>query len=165
VTLAQKLLDLGYLNLFQRLDHDALEAVWRDDGRDALLALALDPEAEALARFLAAEIAFIKDPSSVPEDAKAALAELYAKALKKRLVRMANDWTLPDGAVGQAGEHVVKHLGAAALEALSNLLDDDTTVVYQGSQEATFDHPGGFRIKDIAAVLIEAIRRKAKEER
>jgi len=154
--LERTLIDLGFLELFERLDSRALDAAWREHGARALLALATDGGADPLARFLAAEVVLSKDASAASADDRRLLAPLYATALARQLGRTANQWSLPDGTLGRAGEHLVA-LGGPAASALRPLLDDDTRVVYEGSREATFGNAFRFRVKDLAALLIAKI--------
>lgn len=154
--LARTLEDLGYTELFQRLNTDTMDGIWTQAGAPAALAqLALDTNASALARFLAAEILFAKDPQYPPDSAKAVLADVYAAALANNYTRMANAWGLP-GKLDTVGKHTVA-LGDAAVPELARLLDDTSSVSYGGSRDATAGNRYQYRVKDIAAYLISQI--------
>ena len=152
--LATRLRELGYVELFQRLDDRAVTALWPE--ADALAQLALDRGADTLARFLAADIVLDKDASRFDENDRRAIAEVYAEALREQVTLSANEWSFPDGFAGRAGEHLVG-LGEAAIPALRPLLDEETLVLYEGSQEAMFGRRYRFRIKDLAAIFVSKI--------
>ena len=157
-TLAGKLSHTTFLDLFQRLDREALDSVWEGgDAAAALEKIVHDKTADWHARFLAAEILFVKLPSYPPPDATADLVEVYAAALRNAPASMANPWGLPGRPDGQIAEHVLR-LGDGAVASLSALLDDARPVTYGGSQEAAFGNSYRFRVKDIAAALIARIR-------
>jgi len=156
--LEEKLASVGFQALFQRLTPDVLDAVWRDGAaRAALTKLALDPARTALVRFLAAEVLFAKAPGYPPAAARPALAPVYAQALARGFAGSANPWGLPGDEGAATARHVVA-LGGAALPALLDLLDDNTSMSYHGSREATAGNRYRYRVKDVAAALIAAIR-------
>ncbi len=155
--LSRTLDDLGYRELFQRLDNEAVDRIWNQDGAPAALAqLALDAKASPQARFLAAEILFAKDPQYPPDSAKATLASVYAIALKDDFTMMANPWGLP-GKLDSVGRHVVA-LGEAAVPEMARLLNNTNAASYGGSREATAGNRYHYRVKDIAAYLISQIK-------
>jgi hypothetical protein len=157
VELANRLTELGYVGIFQQ-EESALEALWNEAGAPkALTALALDLDAPALARFLAAEIMFYKEETYPPAEQKKPLASVYATALAQNFTGAANTWGLPDVLDGFAGEHFLT-LGETALPELTNLLNDDKRMYYAGSQEATLGHHYRYRVKDLAAYYISKIR-------
>jgi hypothetical protein len=155
--LAGQLVDLGYLELFLRYDDQTLNGVWNQPNAPAELAnLVMDSSASSQARFLAAEILFYKDKSYPSDAAKPTLAQIYATALVENYTGIANPWGLP-GYLDSVGEHVVD-LGDAAVPALVPLLDDETPLLYGGSQEATLGNSYGYRVKDMAAFFISRIK-------
>ena len=155
--LTRTLEELGYRELFQRLGTESIDHIWNQDGApESLAQLALDANASTQARFLAAEILFAKDAQYPPDSAKAALASVYAAALKDNFVGMANPWGLP-GKLDVVGRHVVA-LGDAAVAELAQLLDTTTTTSYGGSRDATTGNRYHYRVKDIAAYLISQIK-------
>jgi hypothetical protein len=156
--LANKLMKLGYIELFHGLDETALDTIWNEPGvPEALTTLAVDPGAPTLARFLAAEILFRKQESYPPEEQKKQLASVYATALAENFTEAANTWGLPGVLNGFAEEHF-EVLGAAAIPELVKLVNDDKRVYYTGSQEATLGSSYGYRVKDLAAFYISKIR-------
>ncbi len=157
-SLADRLMAIGYIGLFQGPDEEALRTLWNEPGvPEALATLAGDPEAPTLARFLAAEILFDKQEKYPPEEQKKQLASVYATALAQNFTEAANTWGLPGILGGLAGEHF-EALGGAAIPELASLLDDDRRVYYEGSQEATLGSSYGYRVKDLAAFYISKIR-------
>ncbi len=139
---------------------ETLARVW-EEGREALEALAKDPDAPERARFLAAEVLFAHDPRLAAGLGMPLIAALYASALAKGYVQPANAWGLlwESDDVGQAGARFLA-LGPAAIPALTALLDDATIVdTYEGSEEATIGNRAGFRVKDFAAYYLGRITR------
>lgn len=158
MTGAAELLELGYLELFQRLDQTALDRVWRDGaGRDDLLGIVAGPDEPVAARFLAAEILFAREPGFPRGTDPAGLAASYAAALAADVTGMANPWGLPGALDGPVARHVLA-LGSAAVPAFTALLDDDTRLAYGGSKEATVGNSYRYRVKDVAASLVARIR-------
>jgi hypothetical protein len=157
--LANKLIALGYVELFQGLDGTALDAIWTEPGAsDALTALAVDCDAPTLPRFLAAEILFRKQESYPHEDQKELLALVYATALAENYTGAANTWGFPGFLRGLTGEHL-ETLGEAAIPHLVSIMDDDKRVYYVGSKEATIGNNSRYRVKDLAAFYISTIRK------
>src|SRR5690349_16462345 len=152
--LAEDLSRLGYLELFLRLDENALDQVWRGPGApEELRRLALHLNEPSLPGFLAAEVLFARDPTFPAPANRGALAPLYAEALRQNMTRMANPWGLP----GELGAPVARHvlaLGDAAVPAFAALLNDSTQLRYSGSKEATYGNSYNYRVKDEAAALI-----------
>jgi hypothetical protein len=153
-SLADQLTQLGYFGLIQQEDDVQVRALSRD--RQALTAVVDDVRADPLARFLAAELLFAQgnhfpSPREMPE-----VAQVYATALKENFTESANTWGLPGMSQGLVAEHVVS-MGPAIVPAFAPLLDDDTRVHYEGSEEATIGNIYAFRVKDVAAALIAAV--------
>jgi hypothetical protein len=157
--LAERLTALGYANLFLIMDNTALEAIWAEpDSRARLEALAYDQEQPFMPRFLAAEILFAKAEGYPPADARTRLAHVYAAALAHEGVVNANIWAMPDSVDGATGLHVLA-LGAAVPVAFAPLLDDQTPLFYEGSEEATVGNAYNYRVKDLAALFISSTAR------
>jgi hypothetical protein len=158
--LEQRLLDLGYIELFRRLDDQALTTLWNEPGAPGALArLALDGNADPRARFLAAEVVLSRNPQAFDEPQRRELASLYATALRDRFLLSGNEWSFPDGYLGQVGQHLVG-LGPAAVAALQTLLEDERPVMYEGSQDAMLADLAHFRTKDLARLFIDRIEQK-----
>jgi hypothetical protein len=155
--LVPRLLALGYTELFQRLDDEALVELWREDGApEALRTIALDDDEDARARFLAAEVVLSKDPARFGDDERPALATLYETALRGQFTGSGNEWSFPNRPLGRAGEHLVG-LGTAAIPALTRLLGDESSVIYEGSREAMGSDSYAYRVNDLAAQFISRI--------
>lgn len=155
---ASRLVELGYVELFLRLDEEAIDSIW-DIPRvsEVLKALAIDSKAPPLASFLAAEVLFYKLDTYPPESDKRRLAEVYAMALRENFTAMANPWGLPGSLDGDPGMHFIK-LGEWAVAPLMSLLDVESEVTYGGSREATFGNRYRYRVKDLAAFYLSRIR-------
>ncbi|HUX28573.1 MAG TPA: hypothetical protein VMV39_07285 [Terracidiphilus sp.] len=155
---AHALAGATFMDLFQRLDQSLLEQIWQNGrAQDALRAIVSDDAAEPRARFLAAEILFVKQTGYPPQGDIENLAAIYASALRDAPAAMANPWGLPGIPDGQIAQHVIR-LGEAALPAFIKLLNDESVVTYGGSQEATIGNSYHYRVKDLAAALIAQIR-------
>lgn len=157
---SRKLLEAGYRELFLRMDHKAVDELWASAAAE-LDALVRDPGQDHEARFLAAEILFLKAPGFPPPDLRPVLAPLYAEALAQtgrqtgRWRLMANQWglTYAGDDVGALGPHLLA-LGDDAIAALRPLLDNAEPVLYEGSRDATTGNARGYRIKDLAAYYL-----------
>jgi hypothetical protein len=162
----KKLLALGYLELFQRMDHDEADALWRDSPA-ALEALVTSDGQPGLARFLAAEILYLKKPGFPSAAERPALAAIYAEALAQT-GRQSGTWNLAGNMwgltyvsddVGEAGKHLLG-LGTDATAALKPLLANTEGVLYEGSEEATVGNEQLYRVKDLAAYFLGRIHQK-----
>jgi len=161
--LARKLAAGKYGDFFNYSVRDkAVDRVWAEPGSLARLeAIVRDPEAPLQARFLASEVLFEKHFTFAAAIGPAVVAEIYAAALRDNLTGMANSWGLlyehdDEGPVGVR----FLMLGEAAVPALMPLLDDArTTLVYDGSEEATVGNGYQFRVKDFAAYYLGKIKR------
>jgi hypothetical protein len=152
--LAERLTGLGYRGLFLR-PPPAARALWQEPGMPAALAaLAADPAQPPEARFLAAEIVADRG-GSLPAAPPALLAQAYAATL--RATTVADMWGLPGAPHTPPARHLLA-LGEAAAAALRPLLQDDSAIDYGGSEEATLADQARWRVKDLAASLIAAIR-------
>lgn len=153
--LEKQLLELGYTDLFLRLNDEHLSAIWKqDDAPEQLARLVFDESASHEARFLAAEILFRKQESFPAQDGVERLAKVYGIALQN--AQIGNLWGLPGYLDGLAGEHYVS-LGEPAIPTLIPLLRDEREVFYEGSREATYANAYRYRVKDFAAFYISQI--------
>lgn len=158
--LAQKLVELGYPALFQRMDHAEADALWRSSPAE-LDALVRSTTHSHEARFLASEILFLENPGYPPADLRPVLAPLYAEALTHagrktgRWHLMGNPWglTYVNGDIGTLGAHLLA-LGPDAIAALRPLLGNDEPVAYEGSEDATVGNEQMYRVKDLAAYYL-----------
>ncbi len=151
-------MELGYVELFLRLDEEAIDSIWDvPRASEVLKALAIDSNAPPLASFLAGEMLFYKLDEYPPESDKRRLAEVYAMALRENFTAMANPWGLPGSLDGDPGMHFVE-LGEWAVAPLLSLLDVESEVTYGGSEEATFGNSYRYRVKDLAAFYLSRIR-------
>jgi hypothetical protein len=153
--LSQKLIATGYTDLFLRSDYNAVNEIWAGENALEELHKIITNDAEpVLTRFLASEILFYKDnsfPSSEKE--KKTLAGIYVKILSNGGTINGNIWGLP-GFTGIAGEHLLKAGREENITLLKQQLDNQQSVLYDGSREATFGNEYGYRVKDIAAFYL-----------
>jgi hypothetical protein len=98
-------------------------------------------------------VLFSRDPTFPAPADRGVLAPLYAEALRRNMVGLANPWGLPGNLDGPVAVHVLA-LGDAVAETLAPLLDDEGELQYGGSEEATLGNSYSYRIKDKAAELI-----------
>jgi len=154
-TLEKQLLDLGYTNLFLRLNEKDLYAIWEQaNAPEQLARLVFDESASHEARFLAAEILFRKQETFPAQDSVERLAKLYAIALQN--AQSGNLWGLPGHLDSLPAEHYVS-LGESAIPTLIPLLRDEREVVYEGSWQATYGNRYRYRVKEFAAFYISQI--------
>ena len=163
---AKKILELGYLELFQRMDHDQADALWRDSPAE-LESLVKNDAKPHRARFLAAEVLYLKKPGYPAADERPALAVLYAEALGQSgkdgtWGLMGNIWGLThvNEDVGTAGKHLLDLGPDAAIPALKPLLTSTEVVLYEGSEEATVGNEQLYRVKDMAAYYLGRLTKK-----
>jgi len=155
--LAAELAELGYLELFLRMDEDALDRVWaRDNASADLHRLVSDTAAATLPRFLAAQVLLARDPGFPAPTDRSRLAGLLADALAQDAAGMANPWGLPGELDGRLARQALA-LGPEAAPAFAALLDDDSEVEYGGSEEATVGNGYRYRVKDLAAELVASL--------
>lgn len=163
--LEQKIIDLGYRHLFQTDREEMEKDIWKSGANQAELEqIAYSKESSLRGRFLAAEVLRHFKVEFKPEYTDL-LCEAYVNALKETNME-GYDWNgLNANAWGFLYEHdhtgyVGKQLllfGEPALPYLTELLDVEGIVLYEGSQEATLGNAYGYRIKDFAAFYISKI--------
>lgn len=162
----KKLIDAGFPGLFMYGERSLADAIW-DGGKNetALKELLASGTASHHAKFLAAEV-LRKYEVSYDENIAGALAETYAEALRNTSESSGNAYHLSGNHWGFLYElNDAGHLGSqfiifgdAAVPALTPLLDDDGTIMYEGSQEATLGNSYQYRVKDFAAFYISKIK-------
>jgi hypothetical protein len=151
--LTSALLGLGYQELFLFLDRAALDDLWSGaDAPQRLRRLAEDQSADMRARFLAAEVIWERDPSRPPRAPD--LGAVYAAALREAVTGVANPWGLPGAGNGVVAGHVAALEPRSSAPAFLTLFDDDTGVLYAGSEDATEGNSYDYRVRDIAAELV-----------
>src|SRR5262245_32139513 len=111
--------------LFYWPQHEqTVQRAWNLPGNPAALEAVLDDEAApVLGRVVAAETLFQNDFTFVDRHDEAAIARLYARALRERATRSANVWGLLwiNDTVGELGGRFLV-LGDSAIPALRELL-------------------------------------------
>lgn len=157
-TLVSCLQALDYARLFLFAETNEQHRLW-DGGRqkDLLVVVALDAKLPAGPRFLASEMLAEHAPAWPDSTLASTLGPVYAQVLSQGSAANGNSWGLPGVAPGAVARHVLR-LGQEAASAFVPLLDDSTGVRFEGSEEATLGNAFGYRVKDIAASLIAALR-------
>jgi hypothetical protein len=155
------LLETGFAALFLYGERNRANLFWNNGANKKELEELVKNESSApKARFMAAVI-LITNGVRIE-----GVAPLYALALKNTSRQTGDTWQLngnlwsllfePDH-VGFLGEQLVD-LGNAAIPYLQPLLDDDSMIRFDGSEEATLGNAGRYRVKDFAAHFISMIR-------
>lgn len=155
--LAAYLKSTDYSHLFFMDAYTKGDSIWDSDTTGRVLQIIVaDNKVDYCSRFFSAQILF-SHSSWVPEgELKKAVADLYARALRDNFTEVANPWGIPDD-YGDAGKNVVK-LGEDAIEAFRPLLHCRKKMFYIGSKTATIGGIYRYRVKDIAANYIIAIK-------
>lgn len=145
------------------IHNQTIEKIWQDSNNHVILDnILIDNTISDEAKFLACEIFFKKDIQFMQRHAPAKIAAIYAQALVHNYTGKANSWGLlyeheDDGPVGI--EFLT--IGKKAIPALARLLDNDNmSLHYQGSVEASTGNKNNYRIKDFAAYYIGRIMGK-----
>lgn len=163
--LEQKIIDIGYQTLFLSGSEVLKKDIWQSgDNQEELEQIAYSKESTLRGRFLAAEVLRHFKVEFKPEYTDL-LSEAYVNALKETSLHDDDWWGLSANAWGFLYEHdhigyVGKQLllfGEPALPYLTELLDEERLVLYEGSQEATIGNAYRYRIKDFAAFYISKI--------
>jgi hypothetical protein len=153
-SLATQLTETGYESLFLTQDLSDLQALVDQFGEAAFDDLVRDSTASYHPRLLAAEGLFALQKQ--PTASAAQLAQIYVAALEQQFLNIANPWGTPK-ALGNLSKRILE-FGADAVPFLIDLLGNTTVLSYAGSREATSGNLYQYRIKDLAASLICAIR-------
>jgi hypothetical protein len=161
--LAEKLVNGFYGDFFNYLVRDdIIENIWNaPNSLQKLEHLIKDVNAPMKARFLACEVLFEKHFIFVPDVGSETVAEIYAQALLNNYTGMANSWGFlyEHNDEGPVGIRFIM-IGKEAVPVLVKLLDNnDQSMLYDGSEEATLGNSYQFRIKDYAAFYISKIKR------
>lgn len=169
--LVQAILELGYLELFQRSGNQAIDSLWQTyGGEDAFSYIVNDTDADMRARFLAAEIIFHNSKEAWNRLIPKILAPIYAAALAGsggspcQFGTYGNPWGYMsyleareiEGA-GPLGKRLIE-IGSPAVPELRKLLENPTPIQYQGSREATTGNNANYRVMDAAAYYIRKIK-------
>ena len=136
---------------------DLLELTAIAGSEQALLVIAGDGAQTAARRYAAAE-ALLEGPAQgwrTSREATRGVADALALAMREDLSH--NRWGLPGFFTGRMGDQLLS-LDSGVVEALLPLLDDNSRLSIEGSEEATLDHQRGYRIADLAAYLISRHR-------
>jgi hypothetical protein len=144
-----------YEELFERQVPEQQTAIMsQPDAPAGLRKIVQRAAAPMHARFLAAELLFVRQPEFPAAAEAASLPTIYAWAIANQAT--GNLWGLPGDDDGQAATHVLR-VGRPMIAALIPLFQDDRLLPYGGSIEATFAGLWQVRIKDVAASLASRI--------
>jgi hypothetical protein len=146
-----------YREVFMMGQRTEADSIWElDSSRQVLEGIVSDDAYSKRAAFFAAEILFDHSDWRPEGILKMRVAEIYAAALKENYTTIGNPWGLPDD-TGDIGEHILD-FGEVLVIEFKPLLRCETPVRYEGSKTATMGRDGKFRVKDIAASYIGAVR-------
>ncbi|MCK6641939.1 MAG: hypothetical protein L6Q81_17820 [Bacteroidia bacterium] len=146
-----------YKYVFMMGHYSEADSIWDlDSSRQVLEEIVTDNKFSKRAAFFAAEILFDHSDWRPEGDLKFRVAEIYAKALQENYTGIGNPWGIPDD-TGDIGAHILC-FGNVLVTEFKPLLKCDKPVRYEGSRTATMGNDGKFRVKDIAASYICAIR-------
>ena len=165
-SLADRLITIGYRNLFMRGDQSLADSIWNEGKSETMLNQIINkPNISLEAKFLSAEVLRHFNVESVPEN-RSVLPKAYVDALVHSSVDR-EDFNNLNGNLwgflynvddaGYLGQQLVSY-GDESLIYLFDLLDDEGRVIYEGSQEATIGNEYQYRIKDFAAFYISKIK-------
>lgn len=167
--LVNQLKEAGYSGLFQYGERSLADAVWQEGkNEEALRQIVLHSEYEVYIRLLASEVLYSKNADYPPADWKDTLAYIYAQALaisghQEGILIAGNPWGFmyfydKSGIAdyGSLGSHLI-NTGRPAIPYLVALLNNDNSLFYEGSKEATIGNSLKYRVKDAAAYYIGKI--------
>jgi hypothetical protein len=164
--LEKKLIEIGYDALFQIHSEEMENEVWKfGANKENIEQLAYSKKTSNLGRFFAAEILRHYD-ITLKKEHYDILSEAYTYALKESNINSdnyiginANSWGLlyEHDDTGYLGEQLLSFENAA-IPHLLKLLNNNGSVVYEGSQEAMLGNSYKYRIKDFAAFYISKIK-------
>jgi hypothetical protein len=168
--IASELVYYGYDKLFQSGSNTIIDSLY-DNGKNtkSLINIVSKREFDILARLLASEILFTKQKDYPPKYLYGPLGDVYALALlitgdTANPKLSGNLWGYMYEADrlgikddGMLGTHLLG-LGEESLPFLIPLLDEESTIIYEGSQEATIGNALNYRVKDAAAYYISKIK-------
>lgn len=147
----------GYRYVFMMGSYSEADSIWDlDSSREVLERIVSDDKFSKRAAFFAAEILFDHCDWRPEGDLKFRVARIYAMALKENYAGIGNPWGVPDD-TGDIGKHILS-FGEVLVIEFKPLLKCETPVRYEGSRTATMGNDGKYRVKDIAASYICAIR-------
>lgn len=149
-----------YIEVFMMGYYSNADSIWDLDSSQSVLEnIVLTKTYSTRSRFFACEIIFDHSDWFPHGDQLATVAEIYATALPDNYTDFGNPWgTVQDTSdVGDIGENILP-IGEWIVVQFRPLLNCETPVHYIGSREATVGNDGHYRVKDIAANYICAVR-------
>lgn len=165
-TLGKQLSTIGYTKLFLQGSKSQAKELWKNgENQNKLLEITQSKTENLRSVFLAAEVLrkYQVPPESMTHER---LILAYVEALRHSSVSAespydltANLWGLlyEEDDPGYLGMQVIA-FGEAAVPPLLDLLEDEGTVLYEGSEEAFIGNAYGYRIKDFAAFYLSKIK-------
>lgn len=165
-TMENKLVAMGYQNLFQFGDRSEMYEIWQNgDNQKSVEAIITNPKSSFHAKFLAAEI-LRRFEIKISSKYDAVLSKSYIYALEHSSMEdenfigiMGNSWGFlyEFDDVGYLGKRIVD-FGEFAVHDLIGLLSNKSHLLYEGSEEATIGNAYQYRVKDFAAFYISKIK-------
>ncbi|HTF06105.1 MAG TPA: hypothetical protein VK826_18875 [Bacteroidia bacterium] len=147
----------SYWALFFRGSYTKADSIWYADTSGSVLKQIVQrDDLNKCTQFFAAEILMQHSDWKPEGPLLKKVAELYATALRENYAEVGNPWGRPDD-VGDIGRRIAR-MGDAVVVAFRPLLKCKTTVYYAGSKRGRKGRYTKYRVKDIAASHICAIR-------
>ncbi len=147
-----------YWHMFNMGFETRADSIWYadEDSRTILETIVYDDSISTRSRFIACEILFDHCEWDPQGPIRATIASIYATALRDNYTGSGNAWGLPEN-TGDIGDNILQ-FGELLVIAFKPLLNCERPVIYFGSRTATSGQNGKFRVKDIAASYICAVR-------
>ena len=163
-SLAQALIELGYVALFTAADHERrLNEIRKNASRAIIERLVNDPVAPPLARFLASQMLLASDMTFLSRADLGSLSRVYVEAFLGNFTTRMSDWGFlhSNDDMGSVGSMFLV-FGERSIPDLLNALNDERIVDYERPDPdfSGFDPTRlqKIRIKDFAALHISKIR-------
>ena len=126
--------------------------LWEKLGQKKLVEIVIDKDRSPMERFMANEILFYKE-KTFEQDPKI-IAEIYPKIIAIEQIPP-NVWGLPPYLSSTARRLIAT--GELAVDHLLKLIKNKTTLLYEGSEEATMGDIKNYRVCDLVAFFISKI--------
>lgn len=155
-----------FYQLFLTSSSEIIDKVWqKGNGYNSLFKLIKSDKTPLDTKFFAAEILYYFK-KNIPEEYNRFLGKAYVNALKCTSMRRADDWIGINADawgglyemdhMGWVGKHLF-NTGVSSIPFLVELLDNDTPIMYEGSEGARSGNSYGYLIKDISAYYLSKI--------
>ncbi len=166
VSFENKLVEIGYSGLFMFDNEKLSDSIWKNGDNQTQLEDVVESSSSSLhAKFLAAEILRHHEVKFKTKNTEN-LVEAYTYALTHTSLEKNNSVQLNGNLWGLLYDHddsgyLGKQLiafGESGISHLTELLDQNGNITYEGSKEATMGNAYQYRVKDFAAFYISKIK-------